>query len=391
MARFIVLAIAFLMVSCVLCSEHDDLDDDRDDDHDHDDLNAFEFCSARLAPGVNETHFCHPDDTSCGVVCKRNGVNVTGTIVHCDEDKDQFYSATAKKCVGEDVDSCETTNVREPSKQDTTNADDLAFFDDFVKETAEVDKQQSTASRPAAGEMRVGPNGQYRDSRIQTVLQGEGADDAPIYPANPPLARHGDPRVPPQSPQNGAVCRTRYLHHPEKADWEGAKAICELEGGQLAVITSEADQNRIMSRFGKLREFWIGATDIEREGQFRWVNGQGLGFARWLSGQPTRKYPNNEHCVSFNYAWRDGKWGDRNCYDSRPFLCETMVCKPARGRFPSGYPGAFKGPLRSPYHFPRNRNHPGPKGMGGQAVRSWSRGGGQPYNEWERIRTAIHN
>ena len=85
--------------------------------------------------------------------------------------------------------------------------------------------------------MRVGPNGQYRDSRIQTVLQGEGADDAPIYPANPPLARHGDPRVPPQSPQNGAVCRTRYLHHPEKADWEGAKAICELEGGQLAVIS----------------------------------------------------------------------------------------------------------------------------------------------------------
>merc|ERR1712142_1418423 len=276
MARFIVLAIVFLMVSCVFCSEHEDLDDD----HDHDEFNAVEFCSARLAPGVNKTHFCHPDDTSCGVVCKRDGVNVTGTI-----------------------------NVKEASKQDTTNAEDLAFFDDYVKEIAEVDKQQSTASRPAAGEMRVGPNGQHRDSRIQTVLQGEGADDAPIYPATPPLARHGDPRVPPQSPQNGAVCRTRYLHRPEKADWEGAKAICELEGGQLAVITSEADQNRIMSRFGKLREFWIGATDIEREGQFRWVNGQGLGFARWLSGQPTRKYPNNEHCVSFNYAWRDGKWG----------------------------------------------------------------------------------
>ena len=75
----------------------------------------------------------------------------------------------------------------------------------------------------------------------------------------------------------------------------------------------------------------------------------------------------------------------------KSLLTFAAVCKPARGRFPSGYPGAFKGPLRSPYHFPRNRNHPGPKGMGGQAVRSWSRGGGQPYNEWERIRTAIHN
>jgi len=187
------------------------------------------------------------------------------------------------------------------------------------------------------------------------------------------------------------VCRTRYLYHPEEADWEGAKALCEMEGAQLAVITSEAEQGRIASRFGRLPEFWVGCTDIEREGQFRWVNGQGLGFARWYRSQPSKKYPNNEHCVTFNYWGKDAKWGDRNCYDSRPFLCETMVCKPARGRFPSGYPGAFKGPLRSPYEFPRNRNHPGPKGMGGQAVRNWPRGSGQPYNEWERIRTAIHN
>jgi len=388
MARFIFLAIVFLMVSCVFCD--DDHDDDRDCD---DDFDAVEFCSAKLSSGVNETHFCHPDDASCGVVCKRDDDEVTGSVVECDEDGDGFYSAVAKKCVGEGVDSCD--KPEEAAKTDTAKANDIAFFDDYVEGTTDSSNQQTTATpaaTPAAGEMRVGPNGQaYRDSRIQTVLQGEGADDAPIYPANPPLARHGDPRVPPANPQHGAVCRTRYLHHPEKADWEGAKAICELEGGQLAVIASEADQNRIMSRFGKLREFWIGATDIEREGQFRWVNGQGLGFARWLAGQPTRKYPNNEHCVSFNYAWRDGRWGDRNCYDSRPFLCETMVCKPARGRFPSGYPGAFKGPLRRLYEFPRNRNHPGPKGMGGQAVRNWPRGRGQPYNEWERIRSAIHN
>jgi len=380
MTRFIVFAIVSLMASCVFS------------DDDHDDFCAVEFCSAKLASGVDEMHFCHPDETSCGVVCKRDGDEVTGRVVECDEDKDEYYSTTATGCVAKNVTNCETEHAEKPSINDTNEAEDLAFYDDLVKGTSESDTQQSTVSGLDASEMRVGPGGRsYQDSRVLTVLQGEGADDAPIYPANPPFKRREDPRVPPASPQNGAVCRTRYLHHPEKADWEGAKAICELEGGQLAVIASEADQNRIMSRFGKLREFWIGATDIEREGQFRWVNGQGLGFARWLSGQPTRKYPNNEHCVSFNYAWRDGKWGDRNCYDSRPFLCETMVCKPARGRFPSGYPGAFKGPLRSPYKFPRNRNNPGPKGMGGQAVRNWPRGSGQPYNEWERIRSAIHN
>jgi len=230
--------------------------------------------------------------------------------------------------------------------------------------TVKTNGTDVTAESASVGELRFGPG-----------------------VARPGVARPG-PVMRERAP---AICRARYLYHPEKADWEGAKMLCEMEGGQLAVITSEAEQGRIASRFGRLPEFWVGCTDIEREGQFRWVNGQGLGFARWYRTQPTRKYPNNEHCVTFNYWGKDAKWGDRNCYDSKPFLCETMVCKPARGRFPSGYPGAFKGPLRSPYEFPRNRNHPGPKGMGGQAVRNWPRGSGQPYNEWERIRTATHN
>jgi len=197
-----------------------------------------------------------------------------------------------------------------------------------------------------------------------------------------------DPRRAGPAKPPSAVCRTRYLYHPEEADWEGAKSICEIEGGQLAIITSEREQGRIASRFGKLREFWIGATDIEREGQFRWVNGQGLGFARWYRSQPNKKYPNTEHCVSFNYWGKDTKWGDRNCYDSRPFLCETMVCKPVgSGRFPGGRP---KGPLRKPYTFPRNQNFPGPRGMQGYATRQWPQGRGFAYNDWQRIRTPIN-
>jgi len=187
-----------------------------------------------------------------------------------------------------------------------------------------------------------------------------------------------------------AVCRARYSYHPSKADWEGARQICQMEGGQLAVITNERSQGRIGSRFGKLPEFWIGATDIEREGQFRWVNGQGLGFARWYRSQPSKSYPNNEHCVTFNYWGKDTKWGDRNCFDSRPFLCETMVCRPTKPYFPGGYPGSFKGPLKNPYNFPRNKNYPGPQGLNGIAVRNYARGRGFPYNQFQHIQSPIH-
>jgi len=211
----------------------------------------------------------------------------------------------------------------------------------------------------------------------------------PTYPVNPRDPRRFGPGPHPLGTPP-AACRARYLYHPEVADWEGARAICELEGGQLAVITSEREQGRIASRFGKLKEFWIGATDIEREGQFRWVNGQGLGFARWYRSQPNKKYPNNEHCVTFNYWGKDAKWGDRNCFDSRPFLCETMICEPMRNRFPTGFPGGFNGPLRSPINFPRNRNFPGPRGIGGVSARHWPRGRGFPYNSWQDLRTPIN-
>jgi len=211
----------------------------------------------------------------------------------------------------------------------------------------------------------------------------------PTYPIDARDPRRFGPGPLPRGPP--AACKARYLYHPEEADWEGARAICEMEGGQLAIITSEREQGRIASKFGKMDEFWIGATDIEREGQFRWVNGQGLGFARWYRSQPNKKYPNNEHCVTFNYWGKDTKWGDRNCFDSRPFLCETMICEPLVNRFPNRYPGSFRGPLRNPFTFPRNRNFPGPRGMGGVSERVWPNGRGFPYNSWHDIRAPIYH
>lgn len=211
----------------------------------------------------------------------------------------------------------------------------------------------------------------------------------PVAPGRPyPGVPNGPYQYPSQRPT--AVCRARYSYHPEKADWEAARLICEMEGGQLATITGEASQGRIGSRFGSMPEFWIGATDIEREGQFRWINGQGLGFARWYSSQPNKKYPNNEHCVTFNYWGKDTKWGDRNCYDSRPFLCETTVCTPSVRRFPGGYPNQFRGPLRNPFQFPRNQNFPGPQGLGGIATHNWPRGRGFPYDRYQDIRAPIN-
>jgi len=210
-----------------------------------------------------------------------------------------------------------------------------------------------------------------------TDADGPDVGEMRLAPAGAPGSR---PRI---------TCRPRYLYHPERADWESAKVMCEMSGGQLAVISNPMIQRRIGSRFGEFEEFWIGATDIEREGQFRWVNGQSWGFQNWYKSQPNPG--KSEHCVTFNY-WgkKNSQWGDRKCLLSKPFLCETMVCAPVKRRFPNRYPGSFKGPIVDWRRFPQNQNFPGPRGRSGIATNHVAGGRGFPYNSQQDVRSTIY-
>merc|ERR1711872_174529 len=358
-------------------------------------------------------YLCHPNDTTQFIACPPNFS--WARSLHCV--KGLHFCAKKMKCVPAEKSDCvaraskaedskpkvsepakEVTSLDGPKPADAKDSDGKGKDEKVAankinnsKDSNSTDGDASSDGGNDAGPMHYCPPGHPRCNNNPHPTQRPVPTQGPVYPVHPTYpSRRPDPRRLGPGPNPAAACRTRYLYHPEKADWEGARAICEMEGGQLAVITSEREQGRIASRFGKLKEFWIGATDIEREGQFRWVNGQGLGFARWYSSQPNKKYPNNEHCVTFNYWGKDAKWGDRNCFDSRPFLCETMNCRPVRNRFPTGYPGAFKGPLRSPFTFPRNPNFPGPRGTKGYANRHWPHGRGFAYNDWHRIRTPIN-
>jgi len=145
------------------------------------------------------------------------------------------------------------------------------------------------------------------------------------------------PFVPPVNPAKLPVpsvrCRSQYNMHPEKMDWFSANDVCLAEGGHLAVIRTESQQSLISSRYARNYDFWIGLNDIDREGEFRWVNGEGLGFANWADKNPSSVFPNDQDCVTYNFCnkqrtkcWR-GLWGDWDCSVSKPFLCETKVCR----------------------------------------------------------------
>jgi len=80
-----------------------------------------------------------------------------------------------------------------------------------------------------------------------------------------------------------------YKFIPTKKSWNKAKLEAEKMGGYLVCIHSDAEQNFISGLVtinGKVLPTWIGLTDEEVEGDFKWVNGEKFEYKTWNIDQP---------------------------------------------------------------------------------------------------------
>ena len=96
-----------------------------------------------------------------------------------------------------------------------------------------------------------------------------------------------------------------YLVFLEKVPWNSAREKCTTLGGQLASIPDQQTWDFIR-QLGKGADLWIGGSDEETQGVWKWVDGTSFTFTAWLKGQPDRAYGGQEHYV---HITRDG-WND---------------------------------------------------------------------------------
>ena len=93
----------------------------------------------------------------------------------------------------------------------------------------------------------------------------------------------------------------------------------KVEGYHLATITTEGENSHIISAIKELREekkstsegFWVGADDVESEGEFKWITGEIFSFSQWPEGQPDNY--DSKTCEPENYLgiWLEyGIWND---------------------------------------------------------------------------------
>jgi hypothetical protein len=75
----------------------------------------------------------------------------------------------------------------------------------------------------------------------------------------------------------------RYKFVPGTITWPAAKAAAEAQGGHLVTITSQAEQDLILS-LNITNNFWIGLKRSDKG--WGWITGEPVTFTLWAPGQP---------------------------------------------------------------------------------------------------------
>ncbi|KAK4303964.1 hypothetical protein Pmani_024063 [Petrolisthes manimaculis] len=103
-----------------------------------------------------------------------------------------------------------------------------------------------------------------------------------------------------------------------------ASTVCEARGAQLASVTSELENQLVVSllhMYGS-SEAYLGLTDLDHTGQLAWLDGSPLVFTAWDALQPN-VLSLNPACVVVRRG--SGRWGIIPCSAPRPYLCKKPL------------------------------------------------------------------
>ncbi|KAM6216807.1 C-type lectin domain family 17, member A [Rhynchocyon petersi] len=108
-----------------------------------------------------------------------------------------------------------------------------------------------------------------------------------------------------------------YYFSPNTKSWDGARKFCQENYSHLVIISSPAEQKFVASAHGSPRVYWLGLTDRNQEGNWRWLDGSPITLSFWDPEEPNNLF--EEDCASMN---RGGTWNDLSCDKTTYWICE---------------------------------------------------------------------
>uniref|UniRef100_A0A8C1ATA7 C-type lectin domain-containing protein n=4 Tax=Cyprinus carpio TaxID=7962 RepID=A0A8C1ATA7_CYPCA len=123
---------------------------------------------------------------------------------------------------------------------------------------------------------------------------------------------------------DGCKCNqsSLYFISSEMKSWTESRRYCRERAADLIIINNKEEQDFVKIITGSSEYFWIGLTDLEVEGRWKWVDGSNMtlpGF--WGGTEPNGKQ--NEDCA-LNYSQGGA---DFPCGDTYKWICEKNILK----------------------------------------------------------------
>ena len=151
-----------------------------------------------------------------------------------------------------------------------------------------------------------------------------GCESEPKADANAAAGTRKDvTEAPPAVPADAnAFGGHHYKVYEEDVSWHEARAKCEKMGGYLACVES-AEEQQFIADLADGRYLFLGATDEEEEGEWKWVNGSPFSYTDWLEGQPNNSFGSEHYLSTFEGGgWNDATVSGREWWSPSGYICE---------------------------------------------------------------------
>jgi hypothetical protein len=88
--------------------------------------------------------------------------------------------------------------------------------------------------------------------------------------------------------------------------WSNAESEAVTWGGHLVTIKDSLEQDWLRTTFGTTSGYWIGFTDQDIEGIWKWTSGESVTYTNWAGGEPNN-WGDEDYAVM---NWAGNNWND---------------------------------------------------------------------------------
>ncbi|XP_076854650.1 uncharacterized protein LOC143509664 [Brachyhypopomus gauderio] len=114
-----------------------------------------------------------------------------------------------------------------------------------------------------------------------------------------------------------------YYISAEKKTWSESRQDCRERGADLLIINSREEQ-KFIEMFRRDSRTWIGLTDSDTEGVWKWVDDTALTTGYWEPGKPNSDGWTDQDCAVTGSTPGRG-WNDKHCQESHLWICEKQI------------------------------------------------------------------